>query len=237
MGDNLISLGYNIVNKLPKSIPNNYSETLAKFIMILMEKDIDKRKPMSEVVELIPITKKILEKRENKTNVNSKEEQAIKMFENIPTKKNIEKPEIKRNFIEKEDQIIKTNEFKSQITNESKINEKPIEKKKKNEQSITGEIIKINTEAATERKYNSQEKNKEFEFQSKEEKYQNISKEIKKEKQEDNLSINQNQNEEIEKAINHSKKFKIRPFSANVMISNKQKETKEGFYLLIIFSK
>ena len=37
-GENLISLGYNIVNKVPKKIPSSYSKELKKFITSLLEK-------------------------------------------------------------------------------------------------------------------------------------------------------------------------------------------------------
>ena len=52
-GENLISLGYNIVNKKPKPIPKMYSKELSNFIMSLLDKNPAKRPSSKESVNMI----------------------------------------------------------------------------------------------------------------------------------------------------------------------------------------
>ena len=53
LGENLLILGYNIINKAPKNIPSIYSEKLNKFIMGLLIKNPLHRPKISEVVETL----------------------------------------------------------------------------------------------------------------------------------------------------------------------------------------
>jgi len=52
-GENLISLGYNIVNKSPKKIPATYSTELADFITKLLDKQPATRPSSKEVVTIL----------------------------------------------------------------------------------------------------------------------------------------------------------------------------------------
>jgi len=52
-GENLISLGYNIVNKQPKPIPSTYSSTLSSFILSLLNKQPASRPSSNEVVTML----------------------------------------------------------------------------------------------------------------------------------------------------------------------------------------
>lgn len=52
-GENLISLGYNIVNKNPKKIPSAYSTELANFITRLLDKQPATRPSSKEVVTIL----------------------------------------------------------------------------------------------------------------------------------------------------------------------------------------
>ena len=72
IGENLISLGYNIVNKSPKQLNTIYSSRLANFIMKLLEKNPGKR---SKVFDLI----REIEGNLRKNNLNSKDEKREKI--------------------------------------------------------------------------------------------------------------------------------------------------------------
>jgi hypothetical protein len=50
-GENLISLGYNIVHKNPKNIPAIYSPKLVNFIMKLLDKTASTRPKISEILD------------------------------------------------------------------------------------------------------------------------------------------------------------------------------------------
>jgi NIMA (never in mitosis gene a)-related kinase len=54
LGDNLISLGYSIVNRRPKQLPPNYSARLNEFIMILLSKKPQERPGIKEVIDMLP---------------------------------------------------------------------------------------------------------------------------------------------------------------------------------------
>jgi len=53
-GDNLITLGYNIVHKAPKSLPDSYSPKLVTLIMRFLEKNPSSRAKISETYDLFP---------------------------------------------------------------------------------------------------------------------------------------------------------------------------------------
>jgi NIMA (never in mitosis gene a)-related kinase len=52
-GENLLLLGYNIINKVPKDLPSIYSEKLNKFILWLLVKNPFNRPKVSDVVETL----------------------------------------------------------------------------------------------------------------------------------------------------------------------------------------
>ena len=54
VGDNLISLGYSIVNRRPKQLPPNYSARLNDFVMILLSKKPQDRPGIKEVIKMLP---------------------------------------------------------------------------------------------------------------------------------------------------------------------------------------
>mgnify|MGYP002622223551 CR=1 FL=1 len=53
-GDNLITLGYNIVHKYPKPLSNSYSPKLTSIVMKFLEKNPATRPKISEVLDLFP---------------------------------------------------------------------------------------------------------------------------------------------------------------------------------------
>lgn len=53
-GENLISLGFNIVHKYPKPIPAQYSSKLNSFIMQFLEKNAHQRPKLQEIIKCIP---------------------------------------------------------------------------------------------------------------------------------------------------------------------------------------
>jgi serine/threonine protein kinase len=52
-GENLISLGYNIVNKPPKKIPTSYSQELNQFILKLLDKQPTSRPSAKEIMTIL----------------------------------------------------------------------------------------------------------------------------------------------------------------------------------------
>lgn len=55
VGDNLITLGYNIVHKSPKALPTVYSQKLVSFIMKFLEKSPSSRPRISEMYDQFPL--------------------------------------------------------------------------------------------------------------------------------------------------------------------------------------
>lgn len=55
-GENLVTLGRNIVDQTPKALPRPYSAKLADFVSRLMTKKAEDRPDIGEVLEAIPIT-------------------------------------------------------------------------------------------------------------------------------------------------------------------------------------
>ncbi len=53
-GDNLITLGYNIVHKFPKPLSNSYSPKLISLVMKFLEKNPSTRPKISEVLDIFP---------------------------------------------------------------------------------------------------------------------------------------------------------------------------------------
>mmetsp|Transcript_1174 Transcript_1174/g.2827 ORF Transcript_1174/g.2827 Transcript_1174/m.2827 type:complete len:360 (+) Transcript_1174:291-1370(+) len=53
-GDNLLSLGHNIVNSRPKALPNIYSAKLSQLVFRLLEKRPRERPTIAQVMSLIP---------------------------------------------------------------------------------------------------------------------------------------------------------------------------------------
>ena len=193
--------------------------------MVLLEKDNDKRKNLNEIVELIPNSMtKINESKDQKINiqVKVKEENPIKMNElKSPQNKNVNTNEGKTQNFKINDELKNLTETSIKETvNIQKPHEIPLEKiqlekklEKQEENNISSfEIIELkeDKEAITLR-----------------ENYDELNK-----KNEPNTN---KQQQDLEKPKRSPQKFKIRPFSANIIISNKQKEIKESFYLFIIF--
>lgn len=67
-GENIISLGFNIVNKNPKKIPGIYSNSLKKFILTLLDKNPAKR-PSAKEIESILKTKHNFKQPEEKVSL------------------------------------------------------------------------------------------------------------------------------------------------------------------------
>lgn len=253
-GENLISLGYNIVNRMPKSIPSIYSEELNKFIMTLLEKDPEKRKPLSQVITLIPIGKKQGKseiKNENNNLINeipAKEKNELQTKEKNQSNFFAGKKELTRkNIIEKkeenniEDKKKETNEFEFPIKNNILIAE-IIPKEHANLESVrvNSPIILKKDGFLKDEKKDAQS----FDKIKTENKQEILSKEeIKQEtickpsEMNENLILENQIEQNEKKATNNSnssnlQKFKIRPFSANVAPS-KPKEDKKGECILI----
>lgn len=251
-GENLISLGYNIVNRIPKSIPSIYSEELNKFIMTLLEKDPEKRKPLSQVISLIPIGKKQGKSEIKNENHNLINEMQAKEKNELQIKEKNQsigkKALIQKNIIEKneenniEDQKKETNEFALPIKNNIPIAEIiPTEHANLESVRANSPIILKKDGFLRDEKKDCQS----FDKIKTENKPEIISKdEIKQETICKSSEINENlilekqieQNEK--KATNNSnssnlQKFKIRPFSANVAAS-KPKDDKKGESILIL---
>ncbi len=49
-GDNLITLGYNIVHKSPKALPSSYSPKLSALVLKFLEKSPSSRPKLSDVM-------------------------------------------------------------------------------------------------------------------------------------------------------------------------------------------
>ena len=213
-GENLISLGYNIVNRFPKNLPIAYSENLSNFIMALLEKNYEKRKSLVEILEYFPNARKKTEKNEEKKQIapvqQLKANTEIKSPVNSELKKEID-------FVSYDD-FKKIQENKKTLENTVKTplissvdipHEKP---QNKNEQAINNNIPSPAKEQKIDNFIAKTEKNETPIIEKLEEK----NKDLEKEKP--------------------PQKFKIRPCSANVKLSNKVKETTEkSIYLLHFF--
>ncbi|CAG9325581.1 unnamed protein product [Blepharisma stoltei] len=55
LGDNLITLGYNILNKAPRQLPARYSPKLVSFIMKFLDKNSYKRPEIKEALTEVPL--------------------------------------------------------------------------------------------------------------------------------------------------------------------------------------
>lgn len=55
LGDNIITLGYNIINKSPRALPARYSPKLVTFILKFLDKNSYKRPEIKEVLGEIPL--------------------------------------------------------------------------------------------------------------------------------------------------------------------------------------
>lgn len=150
LGENLISLGYNIVNKPAKPLNSIYSEKLANFINNLLEKNPGKRPRISDLLR--EINTHLIRKSYN--NILSKEEQKGKVEvgnqkEYFLMKQNILKEretKFKPYFLEKNNKKQESSEeklfFKREKEKRIEI-ENPIEK---NEQDDIQEAVKLENE-------------------------------------------------------------------------------------------
>ena len=66
-GDNLITLGHNIANSTPKSLPPRYSPSLQNFVSQLLEKDQNLRPKIKDIIKFIPNSVKSRYKRPQET--------------------------------------------------------------------------------------------------------------------------------------------------------------------------
>ena len=185
-GENLISLGFNIVHKNPKNIPNIYSNKLSKFIFKILEKNPSKRPNckqllefFSESVEIIPSIISI-SNRENYLEKRSSVDEIVN--EEINWKK-------------KDNEDFKKNDNNEKIEEEKKknFNYENLHKKKSGLN-----IVEKNSPSH----HDNHEKN----YEKKEEKIEKKQEEI----------LNKNDIFEGKITTNNEKKTKIRrPFSAN----------------------
>lgn len=67
IGENLISLGYNIVNKAPKALNSMYSLRLANFIFRLLEKNPGKRPKVMDLIREIEVSSRKTAREEKKS--------------------------------------------------------------------------------------------------------------------------------------------------------------------------
>lgn len=241
-GENLISLGYNIVNRIPKSIPSIYSEDLNKFIMTLLEKDSERRKPLSYIIGLIPNGKKIERKTELKNEAHnlineelSKEKIELQIKEKNQNNFFGGKKEIIQKIIEKNEE----NEMKDpkkeiiELANQNK-NNFPIAEIIPTRHSNLDSVRVTSPIMVKKDGFFIDEKKDTENIKTAENKSEIVSKQ-EKEKISKPFEMNENhafekQIEQNEKKIANSsnlQKFKIRPFSANVAVS-KPKDDKKG---------
>jgi len=112
IGENLISLGYNIVNKPPKPLNVMYSIRLSNFIFRLLEKNPGKRPRVADLLREIEISYKKTtreEKKREKIEV-SNEKEYLMLKRNILEEKGMKYKKIH----EKYNKIIEKNEEKIQ---------------------------------------------------------------------------------------------------------------------------
>lgn len=162
LGENLISLGYNIVNKSPKPLNSIYSIKLANFIMRLLEKNPGKRPKINELlIEFDPMNRRNIkeDKLEKKGKIEITNEK-----EYLILKRNIleEKSTKYRKFHEKYKKINKIpleeplSEIKDENIKKNSNNEKKIEnfqnKQVFNNNFINSPEILKNKEKNTEKK-------------------------------------------------------------------------------------
>lgn len=212
-GENLISLGYNIVNRFPKNLPIAYSENLSSFIMALLEKNNEKRKSLVEILEYFPNAKKKTEKNEEKKQIAPV--QQLKTNIEIKSPVNLE--------LKKEMDFVSYDDFK-----------KIQENKKTLENTVKTPLIS-SVDIPQEKPQNKNEQViNNIPSPAKEQKIDNFI--AKTEKNEiPIIEKPEEKNKDLLEKEKNPQKFKIRPCSANVKLSNKVKETTEkSIYLIFL---
>ena len=200
-GDNLITLGYNIVHKNPKIIPNIFSAKLANFIMKLLEKFPNSRPSSKELVEIIG--------GDNYKKVNSKNDKIYVannyfqeiLIEPVEAKKNIEKIQVVSEKCPKKEE-------KSTENNKAKIKISSSILKNNFNENFEGkiEINKRNNNIIED--FQSKVKDNDYEKGNLKENLQNKIKDDCKDKKKDNIKDNTKENlqDRIKDNIKNNKK-------------------------------
>ncbi|EGR31459.1 protein kinase domain protein [Ichthyophthirius multifiliis] len=122
-GDNLIALGYNIVNNQPKPLPNIYSQELSNFIGKIIEKDPLKRPSAQQLVEYLEKNVQFLKDQNKIQHLVGKND--IKIEENQLSNNDLKNKEKLDKSIEKNDEKIQLkNEISNQLKSQSENNKK-----------------------------------------------------------------------------------------------------------------
>jgi serine/threonine protein kinase len=117
IGDNLISLGYNIVNKAPKQLPSSYSAKLASFVKLFLEKNPITRPKIAQIWEFFSQKEKgRKEKGKNENNGETSEQKG----ETKQERKSV----LSQNFMEFEKDAETESKKKSQANLKSILNSK-----------------------------------------------------------------------------------------------------------------